>query len=376
MRLLYQSLSYVPSRRASAVHVMKMCAALARAGHEVQLATKLAPSRQEPDIEDDHAYYGVARSFEIRKLPRPTWKGGGIVHLWHSRRLAIESRPLDLIYSRDLAAAVASARLSIPLVFEAHGPPTGSWSRAFYRRLFASANLRRLVVISEALKRLFEKSELLPSGLEVVVAHDAADPFPETATNQDELPARLADSKRHRVGYVGHLYAGRGVELMIALASLMPDHDFHLVGGSVADLERWRGSAVPENLNLHGFVSPSRIPQFYRAFDVLLAPYQRRVLVASGRTDTSAWMSPMKVFEYMAAGRPIVASDLPVLKEVLRHGENALLVPPDAVEEWREAVEAVTSTPALAGGLARSARDDFFRHHTWDSRVAKVLAGL
>ena len=376
MRLLYQSLSYVPSRRASAVHVMKMCAALARAGHDVTLATKRNRSRQEAGVGDDFAYYGVEESFEIRKLTRPSWKGGGLVHLWHARRLALDSRGFDLIYSRDLAAAVMSANSSMPLVFEAHGPPGSRWSKGLHGRLFTSRNLRRLVVISEALKSLFERSGLLPMNLDVVVAHDAADPLSDTEPMREALPASLTTPGRRRIGYVGHLYAGRGIEMMIQLARLIPDHDFHLIGGTESDLERWRSSAPPENLFLHGFVAPGRLPQIYRALDVLLAPYQRRVLVASGRTDTSAWMSPMKIFEYMAAGRPIIASDLPVLKEVLHHGKNALLVSPDTVEDWRKAVETVTSTPTLARALARSARDDFFQHHTWDSRAAKVLAGI
>jgi glycosyltransferase involved in cell wall biosynthesis len=84
----------------------------------------------------------------------------------------------------------------------------------------------------------------------------------------------------------------------------------------------------------------------------------------------------MKMFEYMASGAPIVASDLPVLGEVLRHDHNALVAPADDVAAWQRAVERLIADPALARRLAQQAYADLVRDHTWDARVRTIFDRL
>lgn len=406
MNVLYLSLSYVPSRRASGVHVMKMCAALARAGHRVELVTKRCPEREEPGVADPFAFYGVEPSFRLTGVRRPDARGGGLVYALGLLRLLRARRgEVDLVYARDPAGAWMAARLGLPLVFEAHRPPGGRLARRLHRGLFAAPSFRRLVVISNALAERFAAAGLLPEGDRAVVAHDAADP-PLDGSGATEPPAAGAalwaaspepepatppaggslataggsSAARPpgppRLGYVGHLYPGRGVELLAVLAGRLPDCELHVIGGSPADLARWQSAGAPANLILHGFVPPAELPARTRGFDVLLMPYQRRVAVASGRRYDSGWFSPMKLFEYMAAGRAIVSSDLPVLREVLRNGDTALLVPPDDLDAWERAVRRLLADPAERARLGRAARADLLAHHTWDARARRVLDGL
>jgi glycosyltransferase involved in cell wall biosynthesis len=82
------------------------------------------------------------------------------------------------------------------------------------------------------------------------------------------------------------------------------------------------------------------------------------------------------MFEYMSTGKPIISSDLPVLREVLVHEQNALLVPPDDVDAWEAAVRRLQSHPALAARLGERAREDLMQDYTWRSRVEKVLRDL
>lgn len=179
-----------------------------------------------------------------------------------------------------------------------------------------------------------------------------------------------------RLGYVGHLYAGRGIEILFAIAEALPGVELHLIGGSEIDLARWRRQPTPANLRLHGFVAPARLAALYGELDILLMPYQRRVAVAGGRSETSGWMSPLKLFEYMAAGRAIVASDLPVLREVLEDGHNALLVAPEDPEAWLAAVRQLLDDPALRRRLGETARRRHGESYTWDARARAVVAGL
>lgn len=370
MRILSITGSYLPSRRASSIQVMQMAAAFVRRGHDLVVLGKASARRQEPGVEDLFAFYGVPAGFEIRSLPRPAVRGGGLLYrLGLARLLRRDGALFDLLYVRDPMAASLAARRELPFVFEAHGPPHGPAATRRMASFLASPACRRLVSISEALRRHLVDLDLVPRGLSAIVAHDAAGECRSTATA--ELPGRPP-----HVGYVGHLYAGKGAGLVAALARAIPDATFHLVGGAEADLARWRARTLPSNLVLHGFVPPADLDGYRTAFDVILLPYGRRVAGASGRSDLSHFMSPLKMFEAMAAGRAIVASDLPVLREILTPEETALLAAPDDPPQWERAVRRLLDDPALRRRLGEGARARQRERHTWDRRAEVVLRGL
>lgn len=367
MNVLYLSLSYVPSRRASSVHVMRMCAALSRAGHKVELVAKPA---DEPAKLDDHAFYGVDRTFQVTKLPRPRRRGGGIVFAAAmARTLLARRRTIDLVYSRELVGALVAAELRIPVVFESHGIPTEQLQRAMLRRLVRHPMLRGMVSISEALRRDLEAEGFAPAHAPSVIAHDAADA-------PDALDLDRPANARPRVGYVGNLYSGRGIELILELAKRIPEYEVELVGGSEKDLARWREHGLPANVTLWGFVPPAHLKERYQSFDVVLMPHPRHNVAAATGIDISRWTSPMKMFEYMASGTPIVASDLPVLGEVLTHDRNALIAPAGDVEAWEVAVRRLCTDRPLNRRLAKQAYQDLIQHYTWDARVATIFRGL
>ena len=109
--------------------------------------------------------------------------------------------------------------------------------------------------------------------------------------------------------------------------------------------------------------------------DVLLAPYQQKVIVGNGK-NTADRMSPLKIFEYMAAGKPIICSDLPVLHEVLEHNVNALLCSPDNVDEWFETINKIRNNKELALRIGNKAKEIFLEKYTWKIRAQNVLNGI
>jgi glycosyltransferase involved in cell wall biosynthesis len=278
----------------------------------------------------------------------------------------------DLVYSRNVRACALASMARYRTVLELHtlNDLRASYDRLMFVILRRSAALRRVVAISEGLKKdLVDAGAIDPAT--ILVAHDGADPLREEIAR----PAPLS-AGRLQVAYVGHLYPGRGIELMTELARRMDDIDFHVVGGQAADVERLRASlALQRNMHLHGFLPYSRAEAFRAHCDLLIAPYQRDVRTV-GATDTSRWMSPLKVFEYMAAGKPIVCSDLPTLREVLQHGHTAWLVPPDDVEAWAQAIRHLARDGPLRQRLGDAARREFTAKHTWQGRAARVLRGI
>src|SRR5882724_6090839 len=202
MNLVYVSLSYVPSRRASSVHVMKMCAALTRAGHDVRLIAKRSRDRAEA-ASDPHAFYGTS-GFAIDALPRPRPRGGGLVFALATLAALLARRHrTELVYSRDLIGALAALELRMPTIAELHAVPQHPRLRALTRRIAHHRALRGLVVISDALRRDLVAAELVPRHAPVVVAHDAADP---PASGMRPLDLARPRGPRPRIGYVGNLY--------------------------------------------------------------------------------------------------------------------------------------------------------------------------
>jgi glycosyltransferase involved in cell wall biosynthesis len=177
-------------------------------------------------------------------------------------------------------------------------------------------------------------------------------------------------------GYTGHLYAGRGLELLLELARRLPEAQFLWVGGEDLAVESWRVRLARENIEnvrLMGFRPPARVAELQRACEVLLMPYERSIAVSSGG-DTAAFASPMKAFEYMAAGRAILSSDLPVIREVLHEG-NAVLLPPDDPLAWEAALRRLMKYPERRARLGEQARRESERN-TWPERARRALQGL
>lgn len=374
MHLAYIATSIVPSKAANSIQVMKMCEAFAKHGHEVDL---VVPSRPEKEIEIDNtfSFYDIGPSFEITKVPRPDLSSAGtFISNYLMAREAARLDP-DLVYGRSVIACSLASSRGLKTVYEAHAPIAlgrfGSIKRYFLRRLLNHHQTSHLVTISDALKNHYESEYPYFKG-DVVVARDGAD-----AVDESVQPIDLAGGdERLQVGYIGHLYQGRGMELITDLGRQFPRVNFHVIGGDDDIVDYWRGETNDiDNVTFYGFLPPSELDKYRLAFDVLLAPYQRDLETRSGY-NTLNWMSPLKIFEYMAAGRSIVASDLSAIKEILTHGETALLCEPANLDDWIEAIRRLDNEPQLRERLGKRAKNKFLAEYTWEVRARKILDHL
>jgi len=365
MRINYLSASIIPSRTANSVHVMKMCEALAANKHDVTLF-----AIRGKDTASAVDWYGTKAPFDIVYTERPAGRVvGALSYAYRQRRAAVE-RPLpELFYGRFIYGLAAVAGCGVPMIFEAHTLPSNAVQQRVERWLFRQPNFRRLVVISEALKEDYRRAVPGLDADHIVVAHDGASFLAGCVTGSPgEWPGR-ADALQ--LGYVGHLYPGKGVEIVVQLAKRMPEHDFHIVGGNEEELQAWSTIACG-NLFFHGFVPHAQLKWYYDHMDICLAPLQYKVLV-EGKMDIGRWTSPLKIFEYMAAARPIIASNISVLREVLTDGVTAELVAPDDLEAWQKAVGALESKDRRET-LAGNAYREFVGRYTWQKRAAYVAS--
>ena len=166
------------------------------------------------------------------------------------------------------------------------------------------------------------------------------------------------------------------MELIGALVERCRWARFHVIGGRQPEIEYWRQrTAGAANLQFHGFMPNGDVRALLATMDALIAPYQPRVISPMGQ-DIGQWMSPLKIFEYMASGVPIVASDLPVLREILRDRVNALLCGPTDVDAWAAALAELRDDAMLAADLACRAREELEAKYTWRQRARLILADL
>ena len=378
MKIVAIAGSTIPSDTANSMQVMKACQALMQLGHELTLIVPDNPKspaiNRQSSIVNLKSNYGLQTDFPIEWLASSSRR----LFTWQSVRRARALKP-DLLYVWFPQSAVFGLLHKLPVIFEIHIQPTGLlgplWHRAF-------ANLRgrkRLVSITRALFEMLERDHNMRlEADEVVIAPNGVD-----LERFASLPT-LAEARRQigiheapTVMCTGHLYAGRGADLFLALAKLIPHAHFVWVGGRAEDVNTWAQRAEAEgisNITFTGFIPNRDLPLYQAAADVLLMPYSRSIMGSSGTADSASVASPMKMFEYMAAGRTIVTADLPVIREVLNE-KNAVFCKPDDIEDWRLKIEKLLQDKPRRMELSRQARRDVEKF-SWLAREEKVLDGF
>jgi glycosyltransferase involved in cell wall biosynthesis len=369
MKIVYIATSTIPSRSANSIHVMKMCQAFANNGHKVTLVAKIG-QETEQHTGDHYSLYGVEKIFVLKRIFVPKIRVLGIVYYWFRCMMVILKQKPDLVYAREIMGSAIAAGLGYATVCERHDTLVDNSYEGAFNWLLRNKNLKRLVLISNALKEHIKDLYNVDEEL-LLVAHDASDMI---SSDKDGLKHLVINKERMQVGYVGHLYKGKGAEVITKLSKVCSWADFHLIGGNSNDIDHWQNQTLNQsNIYFHGHKSHSVATACMRQFDCLLGPFQKSVSVAGGKGDVAKWMSPLKIFEYMASGKPIICSDLPVLREVMIHKQNALLCPPDNIDAWKDALIQLREDKKLGQKLASNAMQNFLNKHTWQKRAEFII---
>ena len=384
MRLAYLDSHAYPSTAPESLQTFHTCIGLARHAEAVWLLGGRG-------TQDPSAYYGVEIPRNLRLVPlprfrresgwlRPAWTlPFHLVALAAIRRLARE-HDVQAVLTRDLKLAqfaLRRGRSLPPIVFESHqifgdtlqeeavraGRDLSAKLQRLARReaeVYAKAD--GLIALTERLADMLQ--ERFHTRGRMLVAPDGVD-------LRGPLPVR-PDAADGPVTYLGNFHHWKGVEVLIRAAACDGALCLRLVGGEPEP--RARLETMARTLGVHarvhfvGPVPPSDRWRYLADASVCALPLTRSAFGAS-------FTSPLKLFEYMAAARPIVASDLPAVREVLRDGENALLVPPEDPTALAAALRRVRTDRELANRLAAQAASDV-RAYTWEARGTRILEFL
>jgi glycosyltransferase involved in cell wall biosynthesis len=370
--LIYISKGNLPSKMAHTIQVAKMAQALSPKVENFELVTggDIRSCFKGMDSQFQ-SWYGLHDNFKLVRLP---------VHIkikypfsedyQHPRffKLAVLytcMKSPSLVYTRTPQVVERLLKLGVPVLWERHTPID---EESPYRQFFTNKNLIGFVTISPQLADNYIKHGL--SAEKLLVAHSAVDmrnflPYQSKALARQKLS--LSQDEKIIV-YSGHLQEYKGIPTLIKTARLMSEFNFILVGGWEHDVNRIKEYCQSHNIHnvyVIGHVPQSELATYLYAADVLVFPTSKYWVL-------SETTSPLKLFEYMVAKRPIVASALPNVMTVLRDRENALLVEPDEPLAFKKAIVDLFENPTLMNAIAEKAFQEV-QNFTWEKRADQVL---
>jgi len=359
----------MPTRKAYGYQISKMCEAFALAGLETEL---WLPEKEGQDREELFSYYGVKKNFRIKVLRGTDYLKYypylGKLSFWLKSiifllKLAfMKPEAGAIIFSRNPEIAWLFSLKGYKTVYEAH-----SWPRSKnFLFMFFIKKVGLIITITEGIKKVFINNGFSRCG--IVVLSDGVD-MEEFDINMERKEARnKLDLPRFNkiIVYSGHLYKWKGVDTLIdAVHGLKDEALLYIVGGTDEDIKLYKEKyRERKNIIFAGHKPHKEIPVWLKAADILVLPNSGKDVVSSHYT------SPMKLFEYMASRRPIVASDLPSIREILNE-KNAIFAEADNPQSLAGGIKEVLKNEDFAKQIAKNAYHDV-KNYTWRNRAIKA----
>lgn len=374
MKLIYLANARIPTEKAHGIQIMQMCQsfALAKIGGEIEVEL-VVPRRRNKIKEDPFDYYKVKQIFKIIRLPcldllfLEKYLGRIVLPIqsftfYLSSFFYLIGKQFDLIYTRD-EGAIFFLPWKNKMIWEAHNL---TMNFKFLKRFIKKVCY--VVSITSTLKQ-----RLVENGMnenKIIVAPDGVDleKF-DINVSKEEARAKLGlPQNRKIVLYAGHLYEWKGVRILVEASKYLPSNvEIVLVGGTKEDVTNFQFQINFQNIKLVGHRLHSEIPYWLKAADVLVLPNSAKEQISSEYT------SPLKLFEYMSAGRPIVASRLPSLEEVLQDRESAILFTPDDPQDLAEKIRVAIADTVLSEKTSQFALAKV-SEFSWNKRARKILS--
>ena len=394
IKLTYLTLARLPTEKAHGIQITKMCAALAAAGAEVKLVHPFR--RQTPALEgtDLFSFYSAPRSFSVEtrgnldifslesQLPKRLFQLLMTIYslAWSAltvRSLSGEQR--DLYFTRDIPVALTLALFGRPFVLELHAIPSGiqRWMLKLVRSF--PGRLTGIVTLTQFIKERLVKSGFPPACITVLPDGVDLDQYSALPSAGEARQRYGLNQHSFIIGYIGRFQAvghEKGISNLISATALLKRKDparsiiLLCVGGPASMIPKYQELAARLGLTskeviLWDRMPHSEIPAVIKACDVVTIPSPNIEFFAY-------FVSPLKLFEYLAAGSLIVSTDLPSIREILIDEVNAILTPNDSPEALAEGIQKGMQDPILRQRLC-SAALELSRRFDWKERAKKVL---
>ncbi len=368
MKVIYISKSILPSMYANSVHVAKISDEFRQICDEF-VCVILGGRNVENKAHEIADFYGLKGTFNIIGLEPPKIKivNSNLKFAWDAGRIIKREKP-DVVITRDPLTAFFSVMMyHRETVLDLHADlryQCGKSQYFFHLKRFIYNKKFHITVITKALKMYYvehfkfdaNKIRVLPDGVNF-----------EAFARAD---AKQLEGKTLRLGYVGGFQKDKGIDTIGQLTNILPQLTFYLIGGSREKAEAETGIKFGDNAIFYEYMGNKDVPSYIKGMDAVLLP-NRESQICWG-WEIGKFTSPLKMFEYMASGVPIIASDVSALREILNEKNCFLVHNPNDVQDWKKVIEYVLENKTEATQKAEAAMMDV-QEYTWRKRAEGML---
>ena len=359
MKIIYIADFTLPTNRAYAIHVFKMLDAFGDHGSKSQL---FIPYYDKKNFKKTINFFDLKNltSIKINRIFKKRINLNFINRIFFGYKTARRLKYLDnnsLIITRSLMASIFLTVFKIKHFLEIHQEIKGLTKFFLINLNFInSKSIIKNIFISKSLANFYKYKTK-----KYKILHDGVDLY--------KFKKKKIKSVT-KISYVGSFYKGRGIELIFEIAKELKYLKFYLYGKRNEKFNR-----LPKNIYLKPFVQQSKIPKILNNSDLLLLPYSKKVHISSDSksSDNSKFMSPLKLFESLASGTPILCSNIKVLREVLKNHYNSILINNfENKKEWIEKIKKVSKNYKKLKFISENALITAKRY-TWFKRSASFI---
>lgn len=371
MKICYLSNSAIGSRYASSIQIVKMCEAFSEIGNEVVLITRINPKKK---INEIFNLCNVKSKFSVRVLDKfKSFPLGINYYLFSLVSIIISFKHKPYVYiTRNFFTCFLLILFKKKVILELHHDMSME-SRLVRFLLFTTKYLNlpqviKIVAITNGIKQFFVKKYFVNKDKIVVLPSGSS-------LNKKKSNFSIKKKKNFNIGYFGTLYESRGAELIYKLAKIDNKNQYYLFGDK-KKLKNNKKYDYLANLNLREWIPYKDISEFMAKMDILLMPYVSSVTTAGNVGDISKYTSPLKLFDYLTAGKVIICSNYKVLKEVISNNKNAIFIKNFTKPiSWKYEIQKIKNQPHKHLIMSRN-NYKLSRTYTLNLRAKKILDGI
>ena len=318
MRICYMTNSAIPSTSANSIATVKICEAFAELNNEVILITRDIISKNK----DIYKFYDIKFKFKIRRIKSFREFPFGLKYYFFSLISIITSlsyKP-DLYITRNFFTCFLLVLLRKKVIIELHHDLNNE-SRIVknlikFTKYLNSKYVLKIITITNGIKDEYVKKKYINANKTLLL------PSGSSIKNNFKFNPK---KRKFNIGYFGSLYKSRGIDLILKLSKIDKKNQYFLYG-DLNHLSKSNLKNIPKNLKLKKHVPYGEVSSVLDKMDILLMPYISSITVSGNVADITKYTSPLKLFDYLCAGKIIICSNYDVLKEIIKDKTNAIFV--------------------------------------------------